>query len=990
MKSSSEFVTLQINRSPFIKMAPVLLWVIAIFVPVLAGRNLYLDTFKQEEEQLVSIGRDQLMTRAHELEARLEPEQILKKLLNLDYYRAAYENIISSDNHEPLASLPLARALPDFDGDIMGQLASFSLFLSNHSGIRPAFVMGLHPDPQHCGLYLVDASHTDQDPVGPYRQEFSKICKFLNERSTYNEDEPRELRTFERFSFFSDYLGIFYHFNTHFWFLYNSFSGLYRERLYLVSMRPPFAKGQGNHILVGILGSMQSPEPILRKICSDFSDSEIRITTGRTNQRHLPCFFEETGQLSMLMELPELFRVGFKRPESPDQTGNLVIKLSISIDMSRKAFKAHVGRLNLAILVFLSCTFLLAAGTSLGRNNMRTSLSRLITAAFFVSMFLPLSGLAWLGAANSRTSREVESQHVIHLVKQKLRESEIAFRLQRYRQQLLMYHVSQVLAGMSPESWGNYVDRFFFKEGSSGFKKHFDNFYLYSAGLDREFYRGQRAEERFRKNELPNVLSGAFKQALLHLGAFSHLSEAGRQKIAQVADFASGIVEEIVSPEFFNNLFSNQANLTNATILTRRDLLTVFFLRTPQRLTGLLCLVSNSLLTTRIIDEINACGSFKNRFTMQNHRIEIDFFSISEFYERRLSDRYNPFAGQNPPLMPFAAADALYSNSDTSTVNNLHLNPPHLLVTDTILERTVFVIARITPPAGKISEVSGTLLFALIGIISCLALAAGISRIILMPVPPFLEALSNIENNRYDWHIDLRTGDEFDSLAASFNSMKIGLLERRKMLQLVSQTAAEAVKTGENIKNKPIRREATILLSDIRSFTSISETHSAEEVVEMLNSYFTLMCPAIEEQGGQVDKLIGDAIQAVFFADNSQERVLAAARAALEMRRRLTAFNADRAARGLFTINNGVGIASGTVTTGLTGSATGKLEAAVLGEPLQKAAWLESCSKFARHTCIIIDEDSYNHIRNKASVVSFAIELPDSQEAITLNELQDL
>lgn len=972
------------------KVAPVMLWLIAIFFPVLIGRNIYFETFMQEQEQISAIGKHQLITRAREFEAKLVPEQIISQQLQLDAYNSAYGQIIYSNNIKALAAMPIVRELPAFKSDTARELASFSSFLCKHTGINPVFVAGLHPDPERCGIFFGDNEVWPVEVHEKYMQEFAQMCTFLNLRSNYGEGEPKYLQTFARFSFFSDYLGIFDPLNTHFWDLHNSFSGRYRERLFFISMRPPHIRGQGNHVIVGILTSRLSPWIALKRACNEFSDKDIKITWGRSGATSFPHFSRESENLEMLIKLPESFRDAFKSPDAPDISDNAVIKLSLSTSQARKKFASHASLVNLAIMVFLSLTLLLAAGTSLGQMKFRHNLARLLTSAFFVSMFLPLSGLAWLGAANSRTSRETESEHIIQVVKQNLRQSETAFLLQRYRQQMLMFFISRVIGNMAPSRWGEYVDRFFYNDKKSPFKAHFNNFYLYSAALDRDFFRGQRSEDAFRKNELPNILSGAFRQALLFSGAFSHLSAAGRQKISQVADFANGVMEEIVDEQFFNKVFSNPAELNNATLLARKDLFSVYFLRSPQNVVGLLCLVTNNVFVTQIIDELNARGSFKNKFTMLNHRIEIDFYAVSEFYERRLKGRDSKFVNENPPVMSIEAADALYSNSDSSIINNLHLSSPHLLVTETMLERSIFAVARITPPPTPDSNFSGPALLALIALLSCLTLATGVSRLILLPVPPFLEALKEIENNRYNWSLDLQTGDEFDRLAISINDMKFSLLERRKMLQLVSQTAAEAAKSGDNTQNSPKRRVATILFADIRGFTTISESHSAEEVVDMLNSYFTLMCPAVEENGGYVDKLIGDAIQAVFFADDEQERVLGAARAALEIRRRLKVFNNERTARGQFTINNGIGIASGNVTTGLTGSKTGKLEAAVMGETIQNAAILESYSKFAANTCIIIDDNSFNAIRIRARIETLSIQPSESLNRISVIELQEV
>ncbi|MDD3146459.1 MAG: hypothetical protein PHD82_04075 [Candidatus Riflebacteria bacterium] len=564
------------------KLAPVFLWLLAIFIPVMIGRNIYLATFQRQKEEMAATGRHQLMTRVRELEARLTPERIITRQLQLDACNLAYNQIIYTDDPSKLAPIPLVKALPNLSGNGK-DLASFSSYLMHKHGIRPAFIVGLHPDPDRCGLFLGDGNELSPAKHALYLREFAEMCNFLNKRSTFFPDVPTEFNTFERFSFFSDYLGIFDHISTNFWRLHGSFSGRYRERLYVINMRPPLPKGYGHHILVGILTSQISPQFALTSASHELSDNEIKVTWGKSEIKELPFFYEESGQLSMLMRLPETFRASLKRPEAADHAGNTAIRLSLNSGDLTKNFLKHASLINLALLIFLSLTLLTAIGTSLGQLKLRSNLSRLITAAFFVSMFLPLSGLAWLGASNARTSRETESEYIIKLTRQKLQQCETAFLLQRYRQQLLMFYMSKVIASLSPGRWGEYTNRFFFNDKYSPFKAHFNNFYLYSAELDREYYRGQNPKERFRTNELPQVMSGAFRRALLQTGAFSHLSEKGRQKMSQLADFSSGIMDELVDDTFFNKVLSTPAELNNATLIARKDLLSVFFLRSPQK-----------------------------------------------------------------------------------------------------------------------------------------------------------------------------------------------------------------------------------------------------------------------------------------------------------------------------------------------------------------------------------------------------------------------
>ncbi len=114
--------------------------------------------------------------------------------------------------------------------------------------------------------------------------------------------------------------------------------------------------------------------------------------------------------------------------------------------------------------------------------------------------------------------------------------------------------------------------------------------------------------------------------------------------------------------------------------------------------------------------------------------------------------------------------------------------------------------------------------------------------------------------------------------------------------RLVKSLVADGV-TLEDLKSES--RPITILFSDIRGFTTLSETRPAEEVVELLNRYLTMQTETVFRHGGTLDKFIGDAIMAFWNAptDDAQHPVHAVA-CALDMVRTLARFNAENAHRG--------------------------------------------------------------------------------------------
>ncbi len=141
------------------------------------------------------------------------------------------------------------------------------------------------------------------------------------------------------------------------------------------------------------------------------------------------------------------------------------------------------------------------------------------------------------------------------------------------------------------------------------------------------------------------------------------------------------------------------------------------------------------------------------------------------------------------------------------------------------------------------------------------------------------------------------------------------------------------------------RVQATVLFADLRGFTSLVESQSPEDTIELLNTWYTLMFDAIGGQGGVVNQIIGDGLMAVFGAPMPlPEPGLSAVRAALDMCEMVTLFNAERASEGRAPIAMGVGVASGEVIAGYTGTMD-RATYTCVGDTVNLAARLEAHTK---------------------------------------------
>ena len=228
-----------------------------------------------------------------------------------------------------------------------------------------------------------------------------------------------------------------------------------------------------------------------------------------------------------------------------------------------------------------------------------------------------------------------------------------------------------------------------------------------------------------------------------------------------------------------------------------------------------------------------------------------------------------------------------------------------------------------------------------------LFLSSLISNYTNKPISIYSDAIEKLKSNELGTTIQSFSNDEFDNITKAFNEMSVALKQKEQMKYYISERLIQSVEKSNNREaGKSKLEKVTILSSDIRNFTGISEKYEPYEIVEMLNTYFTQMQQAITENNGIIDKYIGDAIQAVFYDEEDKDNMVKrAAKAAISMRKALKLYNEKRKSLGLFTIENGIGIDTDFAITGTVGTAKGRKDFSVYGEVVSRAANLEAKTK---------------------------------------------
>ena len=165
------------------------------------------------------------------------------------------------------------------------------------------------------------------------------------------------------------------------------------------------------------------------------------------------------------------------------------------------------------------------------------------------------------------------------------------------------------------------------------------------------------------------------------------------------------------------------------------------------------------------------------------------------------------------------------------------------------------------------------------------------------------------------------------------------------------QVAQDLQQSGFALQGR--RVQATVLFCDIRDFTALVESQPPEETIELLNTFYTLMFDAINGHGGVVNQMIGDGLMAIFGAPLPlDDHAASAVAAALDMVEMIELFGVERREAGRAPIRIGIGIASGDLVAGYTGTQE-RATYTCIGDTVNLAARLETHTKVAQRAILV-------------------------------------
>lgn len=253
-----------------------------------------------------------------------------------------------------------------------------------------------------------------------------------------------------------------------------------------------------------------------------------------------------------------------------------------------------------------------------------------------------------------------------------------------------------------------------------------------------------------------------------------------------------------------------------------------------------------------------------------------------------------------------------------------------------------------------------------------------IANHITRPLKRMVTAAEEVAHGNFQVKLQDDGSDEVSVLTHSFNRMVAGLQEGSIYRDLLGRTVSPAVReqlrdsfTSGDLHLDGQMVTATVLMTDIRGFTTLSEREEPTTVLKWLNEYFSELAPVIAAHGGIVDKFEGDAMLAFFGVlprpMPPRESAYQACLAALEMLKVIESINTRRAERGEPLFITGIGINTGKVTAGGLGAAD-RLNYTIIGDAVNTTQRIESFTREFQESAAVVSETTFSALRARQAL----------------------
>lgn len=952
-----------------------ILWLMLIIIPVTAGRVIFSAAVDMERQLDYARIRQKLSIDLQKYEMALDPRTFLCTAFHQQPFQKILTGLYEGKDMTPdYRQHPFLRRLSDFSGPPAVEIENFSRLFNEFVGSRPDMVFVFAPEADDCSWSFKNPFSLQIDPAefrSALKNSWNQLQERLNEKQKPSRKElPRRLRYLAEEKAISKALGLFDSMHSGYCIAREHFCQHNNSVIY-ISIFPIIDKNgsfSSRFVLAAVSAASLNPAFILKKTGQSFELPGITHSFGTTSHDRLPVFHDEGGTISLIGETPESFRKQAWKLRLKDNR-RLAIRISASNMTAETAFKSSAA--NFILLLYALVATFVFTGIYTGKFSSFQSIHRLVAAGLFAGILLPVSGAIWLGVCYLNTQKQIEAENILDWMGNKIFAKDQAIRLQYSRNLLFRNIFSDIVAKMPAEKLKkiNEVTRFFEVDCSEdldiGVNENLEYrmfcYAFYHPELD-DVVGKSNCKTKLTETMQPFFSSPA-REVLHQLGALNDLPEEKVRQILQKSQIAMGLLDQVIDRKTVSKAFAEEQSAINNNLTTGREHLTAVFWKKPTGGTsGLSIFQTTSACWIHDYAKMLKAGQVGDEYIYNGYRINLQFYLTHPYSSRKLSTRSISITNyEDQRVIQYRQlAEAIFSLNDSIRINNLDSAQPHLLNASLGVGGEIFIMGTAVPDNSNtlLSEKTQIAIVSILAILCSMALARGLSRALLRPVPSFQLAINELNQQNYQWQLVIKNGDEFDQLAASFNHMTVKLNERQKISQLVSRNVLDAVSASDGQLLKPggSRVEASILFADIRSFTTITEQNRPEEVVSMLNDYFSLMAEIIEKNGGLIDKLIGDAIQAVFYAHENKNCAESAVKSGLEMRAALAVFNRERSQQKRFTVDNGVGICTGSVICGRVGSEQGMLDATIIGSLVNQSARLESLSKNGRSSKVLIDK----------------------------------